>query len=383
MSPLAVVVGFIGKIPVAGMALYNLHYVAGLMALGYEVHYVERANNPEDYYDPQVNAMGPMPPASLDFLQSVLKETGVDASRWSVVDCNGACHGAGWKSLTASISAADFVLNLADPTWFDELERCPQRAFVDGDPMFTQVAMERGSDTVAALMNYPVLFTYASRLGAPDCLVPTGGRTWITTRPVVSTKHWDVMPKATHIGAASTVMNWASWSDVEYGGRTYGQKGAEVERLIDLPSRTNRELLLAVGGPAPRDRLKAHGWRLADPLDITGTIPAYREFIAASYADLGICKHAYVASRSGWFSDRSLCYLASGRPVLHQDTGFTDWLPTGEGVLAFSSIEEAAAALRKLDEDYPRHVRAARVIAEQYFEARLVIRRMLDEAGFR
>ena len=261
--------------------------------------------------------------------------------------------------------------------------RCPRRAFLDGDPLFTQVAMEQGSASVAALANYPVLFTYASRLGAADCRVPTCGRSWITTRPVVSTRHWKVMPVPDRRAAASTVMNWSAWSDVEYGGDRYRQKGAEVERLLDLPSRTDRALLLAVGGPAPRDRLKAHGWHVVDPLAVTGTISAYREFIAASYADLGICKHAYVASRSGWFSDRSLCYLATGRPVLHQDTGFTDWLPAGEGVLAFSTVEEAAACLRTLDEDYPRHVRAARAIAEEYFEAKDVIRRMLEEAGFR
>jgi hypothetical protein len=381
--PLAIVVGFIAKSPVAGMALYNLHYIAGLRELGFDVHYVERLNRPDECYDPELDEFGDNPDFGLRWLRRCIELIPGTPLPWTFIDRHGAQHGVPLRTLTKAISHADFVLTLADPTWFDELEACPRRGFVDGDPLFTQAAMrEAGGDTAVVLAHYPTLFTYWTRQGAADTTVPSAGRTWISTTPVVATNIWE---KRSPRGEApvSTVMNWGAWGDVEVDGRLYGHKSREVERLIDLPSRTDRELLLAVGGPAPRDRLKAHGWQLANPLEATGTIPAYREFIAASYADLGICKHAYVASRSGWFSDRSLCYLASGRPVVHEDTGFTDWLPTGEGVFAFSTVEEAAAALRKLDENYPRHVRAARAIAEQHFEARTVIGRMLDEAGFR
>src|SRR5262249_22768768 len=126
-----------------------------------------------------------------------------------------------------------------------------------------------------------------------------------------------------------------------------------------------------------------HGWRLVNPLEATRTIESYSTFIAESWADFGIAKHAYVASRSGWFSDRSTCFLAAGRPVLHQDTGCSDWLPTGEGVILFSDAESALEGLCEIEKDYPRHSRAARVLAEQYFEAQTVIGRMLEDAGFR
>ena len=153
---------------------------------------------------------------------------------------------------------------------------------------------------------------------------------------------------------------------------------------MTLPGRAPGTLVLAVGGSsAPRPALASAGWRLADPLASTCDAHAYRSFISASRADLGIAKHAYVASRSGWFSDRATCFLASGRPVLHHDTGFTDWLPTGEGVLAFSTPDEVIECLARLEADYERHARAARRIAEEHFEAAAVIRRMLDDAGLR
>ena len=142
--------------------------------------------------------------------------------------------------------------------------------------------------------------------------------------------------------------------------------------------------MLALGGSrAPRELIREHGWQLVNPLEMTGTIAAYRDFIHRSCADFGVAKHAYVASRCGWFSDRSTCFLAAGRPVLHQDTGCGDWLPTGSGVLLFSDVESALDVLRRVEMDYDSQARAARSLAEEYFEASTVINHMLAEAGFR
>jgi hypothetical protein len=381
--PLAVVVGFAGKWPLAGLMLYNLHYLAGLSELGYEVHYVERQNGPDDYYDPRSDELTADVTHGLASLEAVLPEAGIGPGRFSLVDLEGNCHGAGWEALNGALDRAQFVLTLADPTWFDELERCPRRAFVDGDPLFTQAAMLAADPGHRALERYDVLFTYGTRMEESDCEVPDAGRRWIPTRPVVATGLWDVGPsRGADRAPVTTVMNWSASADVRLGGDVYGHKGRELERLIDLPARTGRRFVLAAGGPAPRERLRADGWELENPLEVTGTLAAYRDFIAASYADLGIAKHAYVASASGWFSDRSTCYLGSGRPVLHQETGFSEWLPTGEGVFAFSCVDDVAAALKQIDRDYGRHAAAARAIAEEHFEARTVIARMLEEAGF-
>lgn len=380
-APLAVVVGFAGKWPLAGLMLYNLHYLAGLAELGYEVHYVERQNGPDDYYDPGSDELTADVAGGFASLGAVLPAVGIGSDRFSLIDLEGACHGADWETLNEALDRARFVLTLADSTWFDELERCPRRAFVDGDPVFTQAAMLEAEPGDCALEHYDVLFTYGTQIGEGGCGVPDAGRRWIPTRPVISTRLWEAIPPPSR-APITTVMNWSASEDVRINGHVYGHKGRELERLIDLPALTGRHFVLAAGGPTPHERLRAEGWDLENPLEVTGTLEAYRDFIAGSYADLGIAKHAYVASASGWFSDRSTCYLASGRPVLHQETGFSEWLPTGEGVFAFSSAEDIVEALEQIDRDYGRHARAARAIAEEHFEARKVIARMLDEAGF-
>jgi hypothetical protein len=382
-KPLAVVIGFIGKLPVAGMSLYNLHYIAGLQALGYDIHYVERQNEPCECYDPGAGDFTDDPRYALGYLETVLAQFGITGGQFSFLDREGGCHGSGWDTLRGALDRADFVFALADPTWFDELERCPRRAFIDGDPMFTQILMAEGELCRARVpFRYNVLFTYAVRMGMADCLVPTAGREWIGTRPVVATRLWDPTPAVGPL-PITTVMHWGAWEDMIYQGRIYGHKNRELERFIDLPRRTAQSFVLAVAGSAPDGQLREHGWHLVDPVAATITIESYRKFIAGSRADFGIAKHAYVASRSGWFSDRSTCYLAAGRPVLHQDTGCGDWLPTGEGVLLFSDVDDVLEALRKLDADYERHAQAARAIAEEHFEATEVIGRMLDDAGFR
>jgi hypothetical protein len=382
-KPLAVVCGFIAKLPLAGMTLYNTHYIEGLQELGYDVFYVERQNDSGECYDPRANGMTDDCSFGRAYLVRELQRLGV--SQYTSIDLEGNCHGAGWKELEEALERADFVLALADPTWFDELALCPRRGFVDGDPLVTQAGMLSSEETPEKrLANYGTLFTYATRLGAEDCTVPDVGREWILTTPVVSTRGWSVeVPAQPADLPVSNVLNWSASSDVRLNGSTYGQKSRSFEPFLELPARVRGELVLAAGGQAPKELLRECGWTLVDPITATATIDVYRDFIAGSKADLGIAKHAYVASRSGWFSDRSTCYLASGRPVLHQDTGFTDWLPSGEGVFAFSEPDDVLAALEEIERDYERHARAARRIAEEVFEARTVVRDMLERAGWR
>jgi hypothetical protein len=382
-NPLAVLVGFIGKFPVAGMTLYNLHHIVGLQALGYDVHYVERQNVPNEYYDPISDGWMDEPTYALGYLETTLAGIDVTRGRYTLIDRRNQCYGSDWQALRTALDRADFVLTLADPAWFDELGRCPRRAFIDGDPMLTQVAILGGNGPEAEILdNYDVLFTYGVRMGMQDCTIPSLGRKWLPARPVVATELWERVPVSAP-APITTVMNWAAGPDVTHDGRTYGHKGREFERFIGLPQKTHREFRIAAGGPTPTEHLSEHGWVLEDPLAISRTVEEYQQFIAHSWADFGIAKHAYVASRSGWFSDRSTCYLAAGRPVLHQETGFSDWLPTGEGVLSFSTMDDVLAALEGLDANYKRHAKAARRIAEEHFEASTVIGRMLDEAGFR
>lgn len=384
IKPTAVVIGGVGKLPYAGISLYYLHHVTGLQKLGYEVHYVERQNRRHECYDPETNRMTDEPGYALRYLADILPRFGIDNDHYSFIDRADACFGAGWERLRAALDRAEFVLTVADPTWFDELERCSRRLYIDGDPMFTQVAMATGTGTRAeAATHYDCLFTYAMRIDRPDCTVPTAGRKWFGARPVVDTTFWSVTSGSRSLPVTG-LMHWAAGEDLEFGGRTYGHKNREFEKFIDLPRRAKGPFRLAVGGgSAPKGRLQDLGWNLADPLRETQGIEDYRAFISGSRADLGVAKHAYVTSRSGWFSDRSTCFLASGRPVLHQDTGCGDWLPVGRGVLLFSDMDSLLEALESLDADYEQHARAARTIAEEYFEASAVLEIMLQAGGLR
>ncbi len=381
---MAVVVGFIGKFPVAGMTYYNLHYIAGLRDLGYDIHYVERQNRKVECYDTDQDTVTDDPSFAIRYIRRVLPRYGIAESMFSFIDHDDHCHGSGWKALQDALDRADFVLTLADETWFDDLERCTRRGFIDGDPVFTQHGMITGDEVIApALARYPTLFSIGVRIGQEDCTIPTADREWLPARSVAATRLWNPQRGATNL-PVTTLMHWGAFPDVTVDGRIYGHKNRELRRFIDLPKAVDRELVLAVGGKdAPREELRARGWRLENPLEATRTMRAYRGFIAGSMADLGIAKHAYVAAASGWFSDRSICFLAAGRPVLHQETGFSDWLPTGEGVFSFSNEEEIIEALAALDSDYDTHCRAARAIAEEYFEASTVLGSMLDRAGFR
>jgi hypothetical protein len=273
------------------------------------------------------------------------------------------------------------VVNLGSLSWFEELGRCSQRVFIECDPMFTQVEMIESASKMSLVDHYNTLFTSGMRIGKPGCTIPDAGRKWIPAPTVVATRLWEDAPVPKERLPVTALFHWAAGSDVVCEGQVYGHKRREFERFIGLPTRTTQPFTLAIGGAAPRELLENQGWRLESPLEATGTIESYRRFIANSRADFGVAKHAYVASRSGWFSDRSTCYLASGRPVLHQDTGFEEWLPTGEGVLKFSDVDDVLQCLRELDLDYARHCRAARRIAEEHFEATVVLSRMLSAAG--
>lgn len=384
MNEHVVVIGALGKLPYGGMAFYWGHHIAGLQDLGYEVHYLECLDQPDEAYNPDTNEMSDDPSYALAYLSDLLPRFGVSPERSSFIDRGGSCHFSGWSGLRSALDGAAFVLNVGVPTWFEDLERCERRIFIDCDPMYTQVAMETGTGLRAEPpYHYDTLFTYGARIGADDCLIPTAGRSWLPARTVVATKWWTVAP-APSDGPIVALLHWAAGGDLEFAGRTLGHKDREFVHFFDLPSRRPGRFVAAIGGGgAPKDELEDAGWELVGPLEATRTTDVYQSFIARSRADLGIAKHSYVETRTGWFSDRSTCYLAAGRPVLHQDTGFTDWLPEGEGVLAFSDLDSLLDAIDRLERDYARHAQAARRIAEEYFEARVVLADMLEKAGVR
>jgi hypothetical protein len=209
------------------------------------------------------------------------------------------------------------------------------------------------------------------------------GIEWRSTRQPVVLSEWN--PSAPRRDVFTTIMNWTSYASVNYRGQAYGQKNLEFQRFVDLPCRVRPaviELAAATGKKerTPRDLLADKGWQVVDPLQVCGDLSSYRTFIESSKAEWSVAKNAYVRGRSGWFSERSACYLAAGRPVVLQDTGFSEFLPTGEGLLAFSDLEGAVAGILEVEEHYDRHARAARAIAEEYFDSKKVLSRLIAEA---
>jgi hypothetical protein len=277
-------------------------------------------------------------------------------------------------------SEASLLIMLAVPIWLwrAEYDRPQRRILIDVDPGFTQIAAAKGDEKLTAgLARCDRLFTIAQRIGAADCPIPTQAWDWLKTLPLVSLPNWPVAQ-----GAAShftSVMSWRGFRDETYNGEFYGQKDKEFPKFLDLPRLTSQPFRVALIGAEP-ENLASHGWEVARGEVVTRTPWAYQTFIHDARAEFGVAKHGYVKMRGGWFSDRSACFLASGRPVLVQDTGLSDWLPIGEGVLTFRDVPEALAGVEAINLDYERHCRAARHLAEEYFAAERVLPPLLDAA---
>ena len=286
-------------------------------------------------------------------------------------------------ALYAPAGAADLVLNLMGfiPQRRRHRAAATQWTFVDIDPGYPQMWHELGVADMFA--DHDRFVTIGENIGRPDCLIPDCGLDWITTPPPVALDAWP----ATQGGSAfTTVATWRNpYGTVTFDGFTYGSRVHEFRKFIELPRlvRAEFELALDIDSAEVDDlrRLDANGWRIVDPRAVAGTPEAYRSYIQHSGAEFCVAQNMYVATRSGWLSDRSLCYLASGKPVLAQDTGFSDNYPVGEGLLAFSTLDEAAAGVEEIERNYARHSRAARELVAEYFDARQVMARLLERLG--
>jgi hypothetical protein len=262
------------------------------------------------------------------------------------------------------------------------LERTPICVFLDLDPGFNQLWYEQGVDV--GLDGHTHFVTVGRRIGREGCAVPTCGIEWIATFPPVVLERWPAV-EAGEGEALTTVGNWRSYGTLEHDGVRYGQKAHSLRRFVELPRLCEERFTLALAihpeETLDLELLAANGWELLDPRVVAGTPAAYQAFLRGSKAELGIAKEGYVVSGCGWFGDRSACYLASGRPVLAQDTGLGESLPTGAGLFLFTTQEEALAAIEGLNRDYARHSRAARAIAEEYLDSDRVLGDLLQAVG--
>jgi hypothetical protein len=289
-----------------------------------------------------------------------------------------------YESMRRAASSADLLINVSGMlTDASLLSRVDTRVYLDLDPAFIQLWQAvQGIDM--RMEGHTHFVTVGLQIGQPGCDVPDCGRTWIATLQPVVLEHW---PNAgeTSDDVFSTIGNWRGYGSIEHNGIFYGQKAHSLRRIIELPRCTSQRILLALSIHKEETKdlasLAANGWSVIEPANVAGTPAMYRQFIQRSKAELGIVKSGYVASRCGWFSDRSVCYLASGRPVLTEYTGFSPRLPSGEGLLTFHGLDEAIAGINAINSDYARHSKAAREIAETVFDSDRVLTRLVERIG--
>jgi len=352
-----------------------LQYVLGLQALGHEVTLVDPATTAPEISDAAFDSS-----AAAAFFRRLAADFALVDSAALLRAGTRTTVGLAHTELVERARRADLLINISgmlrDPALTDPI---PRRVFLDLDPAFNQIWHAQGIDM--GFDRHTHLVTIGWNIGRPDCRVPTCGRDWITTPQPVVLDRWPVADCIEHDGL-TTVANWRSYGSATHEGVFHGQKAHAWRPLFDLPRRTGLSCLpaLAIHPDETADlaALRDHGWQLLDPAALCATPADYQRFVQGSKAELAIAKQGYVVSRCGWFSDRSVCYLASGRPVIAQDTGFVSHLPVGEGLFAFATAADAPAAVEAIAADYARHRRVARAIAEEHFDSRRVLPALLE-----
>ena len=358
-----------------------LQYLLGFARLGWPVMLLDRLE-PEMSTD---RAGRPAPPSeswNLEYLREVMERFGLGDS-YAVLLGDEESFGMSRPDALERVADSALLLNVngfvTDP---EVLSLAPLRAYLDIDPGFGQ--MWSALDLHDPFTGHDAFVTIGERIGRPGCTIPTVGLEWITTpQPVVL----DLWPRQEPGGEAFTsVGSWRGpFGPIEFEGQTYGLRVHEFRKFARLPKLAPAPFEIALdidaADSADIELLREGGWRLADPAVVAADPLAYREYVEGSRAELMVAKNMYVRSRGGWFSDRSICYLASARPVLAQETGFSERYPTGEGLLSFTTLEEAIAGVERITEDYDRHARRAREIAEDHFDSDKVLRRLLTSLG--
>jgi hypothetical protein len=396
-TPLRIVVtGLIATFPLGGVFWDYVQYVLGFMQLGHDVMYIEDTG--KWCYEPRLQTFVESGESNAEYLARELPRLSPQLrDRWFFRDVTDRSWGLDWKSVVEFCCSADLFVHISGSCNMREEYFTPARVvFIDSDPVYTQALIPdylagRLSDPdqlyrMKMLLKHDVFFTFAENISHPDCRVPRQLVNWVPTRqPIVIDQFQQSrlrVPLSSRRRVLTTVM---SWDPHEQGptvdGVAYSGKSGEFLQFLDLPRQAAAPLEIAISGRPPRAQMLAAGWKLVDGYQVSSDPCVYREYLANSLAEWSVAKNAYVRSRSGWFSCRSACYLALGIPAVVQDTGFSCALPTGEGILSFSTVEGALDAIQSVVAQPELHARAARDIANEYFDSAKVLTRLIAKAA--
>lgn len=380
--------------PSGGVTWDYLQYPLGFQLLGHDVFYIEDTGQYSTYRTSERAWDDPFD--TVTYLAAVMQEFGL-AQRWAYRDTfSGKCYGMSLARVLEVCATADIFINVSDATICrDEYLKIATRVLLDSDPMFTQLQTTetekvdlRYSITKFPLDGYTHYFSFGENIGAKDCRIPTLQLNWIPTRQPVCLNHWN--PVSTEIKADklsfTTVMNWSTRTKLIFENEKWGQKDVEFKNFIDIPrlfKGVDFKIILAVSAAFKKDinpaYIEGFGWQVLHPASTIGTPHAYKNFIHHSAAEFSVAKETYVKSNGGWFSGRSACYLAAGKPVIAQDTQWSKYIPSGEGLFACTDLATASAAITEVSQNYSRHAKAAKALAHEYFDSGKVLSRLLSQ----
>jgi hypothetical protein len=379
-----IVFGILFWYPLAGVTFQFLHYLLGLRRLGYDPYYIEDSGR--WIYDPDLNDLSPDASRNIAAVMPTLQAYGL-GDRWAFRGNypDGKCYGLTEDQILRLYKEADAFLNVTGAQELrEEHMAIPRRIYVETDPVAAQIKVAQDdAGQIAALEAHQVHFSFGENFGSPDCKVPLKRFQWIRTRQPVVLDFWN-NPFPPDGRPYTTIATWENkGKDVVYNGETYyWSKDREFMKIIDLPRRRPAAFELALGREEHVQRiLHDNGWGWTDCIELSRDLERYRNYILQSRGEFTVAKDQNIRLRSGWFSDRSACYLAAGRPVITQETGFSNCLPTGRGLFSFETMEDILAAVDTIERDYEGSSRAAREIAQEYFAAEKVLGKLMEQTG--
>ena len=383
-----VVMGFMGGMPIAGVIWQHIHYVVGLQKLGHDVYYVEDSAripyNPETF---EVNV-------EFDYAAKILGQLAREfdfKNRWAYCARyvkENPTAGLSLKKIRELYREADAILNICGTQEFnDDLLKSDRIIYVESDPGVEQIKIDNGVESTAEyLKRHDTLFSFVENVGTKSFPVPLHGFKWNSTRQPIVTDLWKTSRAPKRAAVFTSIANWSTsgLKDIIWRKRKYlWSKSREFLRFVAAPKTAGEtfELATNISETQTRKKFERNGWRLVSPLQMSVDYWLYRDYIQNSKGEFTVAKDQYVRLNTGWFSDRSACYLAAGRPVITQETGFTKNYGGDAGLLAFRSLGEIGEAVKKVNADYKKHSGAARQIARDVFEAKIVLKSLLDRAG--
>jgi hypothetical protein len=382
-----VVMGFMGSMPIAGVIWQHIHYIVGLQQLHHDVYYIEdSARLP---YNPQTFEVTDEFRYAANILNRLAGEFDFK-ERWGYCARylpGNATAGLSLKKIRQLYREADAILNVCGTQEFNEdLLASDRILYVESDPGVEQIKIDKGvKSTIEYLRRHRALFTFGENVGTKFFPVPVHGFKWLPTRQPVVTNLWKTRRSPLGTAVFTSVANWSTsgLKDIVWRGQKYlWSKSREFLRFIAAPKEAGEtfELATNIEHSATRKRFERNGWRLRCPLQMSVDYWLYRDYIQRSKGEFTVAKDQYVQLNTGWFSDRSACYLAAGRPVIIQETGFTRLYGGKAGLLSFGSLGEIADAVKRINADYAKHSRVAYDVAREFFEAKKVLKSILDRA---